>query len=84
MCNCKNIKIGSYGNQVLLPCPDHMYPLKNVLGEIKEVQAICVDACLSLEIQELWSKGITTTGCCCGHNKVLAYIGVADSDISAM
>lgn len=29
---------------------------------------ICVDRCLSPEIKFLWSKGIKTIGCCCGHH----------------
>lgn len=45
---------------------------------------ICVDACLEREIKYLWSIGISTTGCCCGHNKVDGYIGVIDEDISKM
>ncbi len=35
-----------------------------------------VDKCLADEIKYLWSKGITTTGCCCGHNFKCPYIGV--------
>lgn len=80
MCKCKNIKIGSYGNQVELPVPVHMYPLRNVLGEDKPIQAIYVDRCLADEIQSLWNNGITTTGCCCGHNLLLPYIGVIEED----
>jgi hypothetical protein len=28
--------------------------------------------------------GIVTTGCCCGHNKIFAYIGVAWESIEKM
>jgi len=28
--------------------------------------------------------GITTTGCCCGHNKLYGFIGVVDEDIEEM
>ena len=77
MCNCKNIMVGSYDNQVELPVPEHMSPLRDCLGEIKAVQKICVDRCLENEIKHLWSLGIITTGCCCGHNVLDPYIGVS-------
>lgn len=81
MCTCKDIEVGSYDNQVELPRPDHM----KVRTEGSANQhAICVDACLKDEILDLWSKGIRTTGCCCGHNKVPGYIGVIDQDIPLM
>lgn len=54
MCDCKDVKIGSYDNQVIL-C--------SWWGE-----SVCIDACLKDEILWLWNKGILTTGCCCGHN----------------
>lgn len=80
MCNCKNIEIGSYDNQVMLPRPNHMKGRK----EGTSSDTICVDACLEEEIKCLWSLGIRTTGCCCGHNKLLAYIGVIREDIQKM
>lgn len=30
---------------------------------------ICVDACISEVIKQVWSHGIVTMGCCCGHGK---------------
>jgi hypothetical protein len=74
MCNCINIEVGSYGNQVELSRPPHMPGERN----------ICVDVCLKDEILNLWSLGITTTGCCCGHKKVPPFIGVEDVDIPRM
>ena len=38
MYNCKNVEVGTYENQVLLNAPDFMLPLKNCLGEIKEIE----------------------------------------------
>lgn len=73
MCNCKNIEIGSYDNQVELKAP-----------EWSSKDTICVDTCLKDEILELWSIGIRTTGCCCGHNKIEGFIGVFDEDIPKM
>lgn len=75
MCNCIGIEIGSYGNQVELQRPAHMP---------NGSETICIDKCLKEEIIYLWSLGITTTGCCCGHNKISPYIGVDDKDIKTM
>ena len=83
MCNCKNIKIGTYANQIKLDAPKHMLPLTNCLEEVKQ-PFICIDRCLESEIKYLWSKGIHTIGCCCGHNVRLGYIQVIDSDVEKM
>ena len=77
MCDCVNVEMGSYNNQVELPRPGHM-------PSTRGFTSVWVDACLKDEILYLWSLGITTTGCCCGHNKVEGYIGVSDSDIHKM
>lgn len=66
-----------------------LYPPKNFIpyncrGEYKD--EVFVDACLANEILELWSKGIRTTGCCCGHGSedVMSFISVLDEDIEKM
>ena len=82
VCLCKNVEVGSYHNQVELPAPDFMKSYLKARGQ--NTDTICVDTCLSFEIQNLWYWGITTTGCCCGHNKVPPYIGVIESDILRM
>lgn len=41
---------------------------------------IWVDACLAEEISDLWSKGIRTLGCCCGHGIERGTIWVHDCD----
>lgn len=83
MCNCKNIAIGSYDNQVVITnLPYHM--LAYVSNRNGSRDSICLDACIAEEVQDLWSLGITTTGCCCGHNKLPAFIGVIDDDIPKM
>lgn len=67
MCECKNIEMGSYNNQVMLKSPSwssHVF--------------ICVDICLRTEIEYLWSKHISTTGCCCGHNTTTPMINVKE------
>ena len=72
-CNCENVAIGSYCNQVELKAP-------NWAGK----DIICVDACLAAEIEVLWDKGIKTNGCCCGHNRLEPYIGVYYEHIEEM
>ena len=84
MCNCKNIEIGSYGNQVILDVPIHMYPLYDCEGNIKINQNISIDKCLVNEIKYLWYNDIFTIGCCCGHNKQDGYIQVVDEDVQKM
>jgi len=92
-CKCQNVEIGSYNNQVTLRMPAHMITYrtkKQKQGGCTTVgESICVDSCLSNEVQWLWTLGITTTGCCCAHNKVqnngqdiYPYIGVT-ADCSA-
>lgn len=73
-CRCYNIEMGSYGNQIWVHAPDHM-PKEN---------GYCLDRCVAEEVMQLWMKGITTTGCCCGHQTEHAYIGVIDPDIPKM
>jgi len=80
MCNCSNVDIGSYKNQLRLKLPNHMIVNKTNINSLY----IGVDACLIDEIKYLWGLGIRTTGCCCGHNKVEGFIGVFFDDIMKM
>lgn len=63
MCNCRNVEIGGYANQV-------------TLVNWWNANYICIDKCLMDEILELWDNSVQTNGCCCGHNKATPYIGV--------
>lgn len=76
VCRCQGVEIGSYDAQVELATPPHMAR--------DDGRGICIDSCLALEVTKLWSYGITTTGCCCGHGKAPPYIGVIESDIIRM
>ena len=80
MCNCVNVKIGSYDNQIMVDRP------KCMMGrtEGSSNDKICLDKCIAEEVQYLWSCGIRTTGCCCGHNIQEGYIGVIEKDIEFM
>lgn len=70
MCSCINVEMGSYDNQVLL---------KSWWGN-----DISVDRCIVTDILCLWGEEIRTTGCCCGHNKVVPMINVAESEHEKM
>jgi hypothetical protein len=80
MCCCKNVDFGSYENQVVVDRPRHM----KGRSEGSSNEKICIDACIADEIKSLWDLGISTTGCCCGHQKLQGYIGVIDKDIDIM
>lgn len=73
---CGHCEMGSYEGQVELVPPDFL--------RRSDGRGICVDVCLALEISRLWRAGIKTTGCCCGHGKPLAYIGVIPEHIGQM
>ena len=70
MCDCINVKMGSYDNQIILKMPN---------GEL-----MGIDKCIAEEIKYLWSLKINTNGCCCGHNINKGYIGIDDKDIEFM
>lgn len=72
MYNCKAIKLIPPIN--FLKC--------NCGNEYKN--EIIVDECLAEEIQYLWSQGIKTTGCCCGHGCDLGFIQVDSDSIKKM
>jgi len=74
VCDCKNVEPGSYDNQIWVHAPAHM-PKDN---------GYCLDTCIAQEVMGLWMQGITTTGCCCGHNERTGFIGVTDNDIEKM
>jgi hypothetical protein len=71
-CKCgPEVEASNYKNQIWVHAPSHM-PKEN---------GYCLDRCIAEEIMQLWMKGITTLGCCCGHrDTVPAYIQVINSD----
>ncbi len=83
MCQCHNVEIGTYNNQVILKAPDNIKIFANSPDRERKY-TVGVDNCIAEEIKFLWDKGIRTTGCCCGHNKYLGYIGVVNKDIDKM
>ncbi len=72
--------MGSYDNQIMVDRPKCMIGRAEGSSNSK----ICLDKCIAEEVQYLWSLGIRTTGCCCGHNIQGGYIGVIEEDIEFM
>lgn len=86
MCNCKNIAPQSqecYDQMVVLEVPDNVDIRYNNPDREKKTH-VSIDPCLVEEIKFLWSKGVVTTGCCCGHNSHPPYIGVTEEFIPVM
>ena len=71
MCNCKNVKLQTYTNQVVI-----INPFTN--------KSIGIDKCIVDELLELWVNGIETTGCCCGHNTIKPVINVVKNHHNKM
>lgn len=84
MCQCVNVEMGSFTSSILIDIPEHMeeYRDKRVAAGLSD--CISIDRCILDEIKHLWSLGIHTRGCCCGHNKVSGMINVADESIGIM
>ena len=34
-----------------------------------ERETVCIDACIAMIVQHLWSCGVVTLGSCCGHGR---------------
>lgn len=81
MCNWKD----DYSHMVLLNIPPHMDDYRAARIEAGLSDKVCVDECIVKDIQELWSKGIITYGCCCGHNgQFTRMVNVDESNIQQM
>lgn len=84
MCNCIDVSMGSYKAEVEVPIPEHMSQYR----ENREAEGLSgtvgIDLCILPEIQYLWSLGIHTRGCCCGHNNTSGMVNVADESIGKM
>lgn len=83
-CMCRDVPIGSHKVSVLMDLPEHMADVQDARVLAGLSPQITVDACLVEEVRDLWSRGIRTTGCCCGHNRAIGYIGVDAGDIPTM
>lgn len=83
MCKCRDIDFGSYDAQTYIKDLSPYPQMVEYRGD-RAQYGLCLDECVAEEVLELWKLGITTTGCCCGHNKISGYIGVIDADIPRM
>lgn len=73
----------TYNRQSVLDLPAWSLTRKHRLQN-GYTPTVCVDNCIVDAIQQLWDKGIETTGCCCGHNYMRAWVGVHPDDYIAM
>jgi hypothetical protein len=69
---------------VELEISDHMKTYRQNRLDKGYTSTICVDPCIVDEIKYLWSKGIITYGCCCGHNKLQPMVNVDEKNIQKM
>lgn len=71
MCNCKDIELGSFDNQVEV--------FHETLG-----RSIWLDACIADEVIGLLNAGVKTIASCCGHNKTVPSIVVEPEAVPIM
>ena len=76
MCNCHsyNADTGSAA-ETILHKPEYLF------GSTSRSE-VSIDACIVDVIKHLWNNGITTHGCCCGHNKNKPSVIIQDSCVS--
>lgn len=75
-------EFGVYSAMITLDFPDHMYSSK---GGFYSTKSSCdVDICMVEEIKYLWSQGIVTTNCCCGHGIVPSSVCTTRASIPDM
>lgn len=62
-CNCHsyNWGIGTVPEKVF--DPNDFFPFKD------KTKTVCLDDCIADQIASIWSAGIWTRACCCGHNR---------------
>jgi hypothetical protein len=63
-CHCIDVALGTYKNTVSMMAP---FTVKNILGEPKASNWVCIDTCIATAIGYLWHNGIVTLNSCCGH-----------------
>ena len=68
-------KSGSHEHTVAVKTPTWLYETKT---------EVMIDRCVVDEIKNLWSLGIRTYGCCCGHGEHVAMVNVHPDDAQKM
>lgn len=81
MGQCPN-EFGIYDSMVTVKMPSHLF--KSNGGFYVEKRMCDIDRCLVDEIQDLWRRGVVTTGSCCGHGINLGMINVAETSVDLM
>lgn len=71
---------------IILKCPENFikYNVPSGTNDNDYKDCVAVDECLQDEILYLWSKGIKTSGCCCGHGQYDGFINIFDESIDDM
>lgn len=72
-----------FARQVVIELPDSS---RDKARRLKQGLAptVCIDPCIVDAMKELWSHGIETLGCCCGHNVMRAWVNVDEKDYVRM
>lgn len=65
----------AHSRQIVVELPVWSYDRKRRLRE-GLTSTVCIDQCIVDAVKEIWNKGIETTGCCCGHNIMRAWVGI--------
>lgn len=81
MVQCPN-EFGIYSAMIELKMPSHLLKING--GYYTEKVSCSIDLCLVDEIKCLWSKGVVTLGCCCGHGINKGMINVAEKSVDTM
>lgn len=85
MCNCHpDVTSADNGETIAFDPPAHMKGYGQRRKQAGLSGKIVIDACMADEIKALWYAGITTYGCCCGHNRLLPSVAVDMKDVEAM
>lgn len=82
-CQCVNVDIQTYTNQVAIKAPGRI-ARRRWLENPDLLPLLSIDRCIAEEIENLLQAGVTTTGCCCGHNTHEPYIGVITEHVGWM
>jgi hypothetical protein len=85
MCDCSSkVTVGGYQNTVTIEIPPHMGDYRSARVAAGLTPLLSIDRCALPEMLALWSKGIHTRGCCCGHNTVPSMVNVREEDDAKM
>lgn len=86
VCNCDPSIFDNealrYEKQVLLELPEGMVRDRRLREGLSS--QVCIDPCIVDHIKYIWSLGIETLGCCCGHNTIPGWVGVPERQTEKM